>query len=143
MTKAAPEETTTDLDAAYQDNTPDKPQDPFGGDSETFTVDKDVDASQFEDQVAEALGVDADTLMTSASTDAEGKTTVFIYSKDGLDRSKVQKVLKEHEPVVPVAPLTISTAPADDEVQALVKSLKDGETLTTKELSTVLKSLLA
>jgi hypothetical protein len=111
--------------------------DPFEGTSNSFEVTHPVDTIQLQGEIKAQVGQEA---QVALSVDHFGhvpspeQSAVVFVSPKGLDESAIREVIESHVP-------TVSPEP-DSEMAAIDQKLRDGKTLTTAEISTVLRSMM-
>lgn len=112
-----------------------------------FHVAKQVHVGQYKEQLLAETGAEnSDILVASVSSvlgkpiGEDNKLVVFVVGPKSLDEQTAKRLLDEHEP----QDQRSAQAPvkADEKTEGLLQQLRDGETLTTKELSSVLRTLI-
>lgn len=132
------------------------PINPFAGNADypnqyEFLATSPVDATGLLNDIVSACKIDSTDLMvgtTIGNLDAgpsEGNPLhVFVVSRKPLDKPTVQDLVDGHEPPVsPVAttPTGVTIASDDPSLPGILDKLGKGQTLSTKEISVVLKGI--
>lgn len=157
VTKATRLAETTESDGTAVIEIPWQPTNPFAGQGLneydfTETGPQSVDLEVLKQAISSTFSVDQDDLHLASSIQTDGPITaenplyVFVASTVPLDQAKIQGLIDHPAPVpsTPVAttPSGVTVVSDDPTVADLVAQLKAGDTLTTKELSAVLKSIV-
>lgn len=125
-----------------------EPQDPFEGDSKSFEVTSEVDTAQLQKEISQRVGkqVQVALVIEFGKIASEANPGTLFVHPESVDGRSVRGVIESHTPrrsapvAVPEAP-SISDS-ADPEVQQAAAKLAEGKTLTTAEISAVLKAIL-
>lgn len=121
------------------------------GKSKRFEITTPINLGQLQDEIEEALGFEV-RLASSAPRPFEDASednllTLFVDADEDVDGRTVRGAIDSHRPSDPTATVPEAKAPAkvgdlDEDTQAAIAKLGEGETLSTKEISKVLKVLL-
>lgn len=119
--------------------------------SERFETTSPLALGQLVEEIKIATGVE-DLKVASVVEDLDepvsksNPATVFVLSDEIKDRSQVQEVLDAHEPSLTFEDtrpeLPAAKTPIEGDARTALEKLKDGHTLTTKELSTLIRAVL-
>jgi hypothetical protein len=130
-----------------------EPQDPFADEDGTSTskqfeiAEGPIFLGQLQDEIEEALGFPVQTSLSIPDPDAQPSEdqpyVLFVAAEEEFDGRTVRGVISTHSADFPETPVPAPVEPtADSEAaQAALKRLHSGETLTTKEISVLLRGV--
>lgn len=142
-------------------------EDKKDGVTKKFKIDQRVTMGEMHDPIVQALGTEVEMVATAqdflAEINEDNPITLYVHGDKDFDDSVIEEVLDKikkgepqgpepddggdtpTEPAAPAEPpseVVVTPATDDTELPAVLDKLEAGDTLTTKELSQVLKNIV-
>lgn len=118
--------------------------DPFEGKGESIEVTRPINVSQLKNEITARVGQEVQIVLSVTDIDhvASPEHPAMLFLLPGnLNKQDVDEVIGAHVPIVVPAAVPVPTElPA--ETAAVMRKLNDGKTLTTAEITTLLKSIV-
>jgi len=112
----------------------DNPTNPFDEDALGFQVAKEINIAQLQVEIQEALGLERVMISSQATRDAD---TRVLFITPAQDEEAYERLIEAHTPDP-----NWGTAELGAEFYPALEKLRSGATLTTKEISAVLRVIM-